>query len=81
MKRSVLRASEIGAFLYCKRAWWYQRQGLVSENESAMLEGTFTHQAHARKVLAARLLRLLGWALLAAALMVVAVGLTLTVLN
>lgn len=81
MKRSVLRASEIGAFLYCKRAWWYQRQGLVSENESAMLEGTFTHQAHARKVLAARLLRLLGWALLAAALMAVAVGLTLTVLN
>ena len=81
MKRSVLRASEIGAFLYCKRAWWYQRQGLASENESAMLEGTFTHQAHARQVLAARLLRLLGWALLAAALMAVAVGLTLTVVN
>jgi hypothetical protein len=53
----------------------------ASEKESAMLEGTFTHQAHARTVLAARLLRLLGWALLAAALMAVAVGLTLTVLN
>ncbi len=81
MKRSVLRASEIGAFLYCKRAWWYQRQGLVSENESAMLDGVFTHQAHARQVLAARLLRLLGWALLAAALVVAAVSLTLTLLG
>ncbi|MFN7037885.1 MAG: hypothetical protein ACK4SN_16110 [Bellilinea sp.] len=81
MKRSVLRASEIGAFLYCKRAWWYQRQGLISENESAMLDGAFTHQAHARQVLAARLLRLLGWALLAAALIVAAVSLTLTLLG
>jgi CRISPR/Cas system-associated exonuclease Cas4 (RecB family) len=73
----TLRASEIGAYLYCKRAWWYQRQGLPSENEAALLEGTLTHRAHARGVLTARLLRLLGWLLLSAALVALAVGLTL----
>ncbi|MEN4010434.1 MAG: hypothetical protein AB1453_08825 [Chloroflexota bacterium] len=77
----ALRASEIGAYLYCKRAWWYQRQGLPSENEPAMLEGTLTHRAHARGVLSARLLRLLGWLLLIAALVSLAVGLTLLLLD
>jgi len=27
----VLRASELGSYLYCARAWWYQRQGVPSE--------------------------------------------------
>ena len=72
-----IRASEIGAFLYCKRAWWYQAQGLESQNQQELASGSAFHVEHGRKVLAAGLLRLGGWALLALGLIVLVVLLTL----
>mgnify|MGYP001219783936 CR=1 FL=1 len=46
----VIKASELGSFLYCQRAWWYQLQGEPSANQSAMESGTQRHQIHARRV-------------------------------
>ncbi len=53
----VLRASELGSYLYCARAWWYQRLGVPSENQAELKTGTNFHQQHARGVLHSFLLR------------------------
>jgi len=59
-----IRASEIGAYLYCARAWWYQQKGVPSTNQAEMIAGTEIHQQHGRQVLAAGLLRVLAVILL-----------------
>jgi hypothetical protein len=73
----TIKASEIGSFLFCQRAWWYREQGVVPENQKELLSGSTFHQQHGRKLLAARLLRLAGWTLLLLALITAAVVLTL----
>ena len=60
----VIRASEIGSYLYCRRAWWYRKQGVESDNQSELATGTALHRQHGRKVLAAGLLRTFGLLLL-----------------
>jgi hypothetical protein len=64
----TIRASEIGVFLYCRRAWWYQQQGARSENQAELAAGSELHRRHGRKVLAAGLLRTAAMVLLLAAL-------------
>lgn len=73
----VLRASEIGAYLYCHRAWWYQLQGIESENKAEMAAGGSFHHAQGTKVLTGTLLRIAGWGLLLAAFVILAVALTI----
>ena len=69
----IIRASEIGTYLYCHRAWWYQRQGLPSENQAELASGSELHREHGRKVLVAGLLRALAMILLLAALVLLTV--------
>jgi len=65
---SIIRASDIGTYLYCRRAWWYRKQGVESENRAEMATGTELHRKHGRKVLAAGLLRTLSLVLFLIAL-------------
>lgn len=67
-----IRASEIGSYLFCARAWWYQVQGVESANQAEMAGGTELHHVHGRQVLAARITRLMALILLLAALMLLA---------
>ena len=64
----VTRASDIGNYLYCRRAWWYKKQGVESENKAELAAGTELHHKHGRKVLAASLARTVGLILLLVAL-------------
>ena len=65
---SVIRSSDIGNYLYCRRAWWYRKQGFESENQTELVAGTELHRQHGRKVLAASLSRSVGMVLLFVAL-------------
>ena len=73
----IIRASEIGSYLYCKRAWGYHNQGFESQNKTELSEGSAFHQEHGRQVLLAGFFRLAGWALLLVALVLAVIWLTL----
>ena len=77
----ILRASEVGSYLYCKRAWWYRRQGVESENQAELAGGTDLHAAHGRKVVAAGLLQIAGYALLLLAILLLVAAVTTSLLR
>jgi hypothetical protein len=62
--------------LYCRRAWWYRKQGVESGNQTELAGGTAIHIQHGRKVMAAGLLQIAGYVLLLAAITLVVVELT-----
>jgi len=64
----VIRSSDIGNYMYCRRAWWYRKQGYESANQAELASGTELHRKHGRKVLLAGLLRILAFLLLLVAL-------------
>ena len=76
MKKGTIRASEIGSFLYCRRAWWYASQGTESTNQDQLDWGQRYHQRHSRTVLKAGCLRFVGYGLLLGAFVSWAVYLT-----
>lgn len=64
----LVRASEVGQYAYCARAWWLARvKGHRSTNVAALERGTARHRAHGRAVEGYHLLRLAAWGLLLAA--------------
>lgn len=67
-RRRTLRASEIGAYIFCQRAWWYQSTGQPSENEPDLAAGTQLHDRHGQAALETGCLRTLAYALLLLAL-------------
>ena len=69
----AIRASDIGSYLYCRRAWWYRRNGFESINQAELAAGTDLHRAHGRKVIAAGLYRTLAMVILLIALVLLAV--------
>jgi CRISPR/Cas system-associated exonuclease Cas4 (RecB family) len=68
----VIRASEIGNYLYCRRAWWYRKQGFKSENQAELASGTELHRRHGRQVIASGLTRTVAIVLLLTALILLA---------
>lgn len=64
----TVRASEIGVYLYCRRAWWYQRQGIENINQPELAAGKALHERHGQRVMAAGCLSTLAWLLLLAGL-------------
>ena len=66
---AVIRSSEIGNYLYCRRAWWYRKQGIVSDNRAELAAGTQLHQKHGRQVLVSLFTRTIGLILFVAAIL------------
>jgi CRISPR/Cas system-associated exonuclease Cas4 (RecB family) len=64
----TVRASEVGSYLFCARAWWYGQQGVESTNQAELTAGTEIHRQHGRAVIVFGLTRTLATILLLAAL-------------
>jgi hypothetical protein len=73
-RTDTIRASEIGAYLFCRRAWWYRRTGVKPQNQAELVAGTRLHTRHGRTVFSAGLYRWAGYAVLLAALTLLAVS-------
>ncbi|MEX1247492.1 MAG: hypothetical protein WEA61_03350 [Anaerolineales bacterium] len=70
MDRQWIKASEIGEYLYCQRAWWYRLQDAANANMAELSLGALAHVRHGRG------LRLASWQrLVAMVLIMVAMGL------
>ena len=68
----VIRASEIGEYIYCHRAWWLGRvKGIENANRGQMDAGVVRHRAHGQTVQRAEFLQRTGLVL---ALFAVAIG-------
>lgn len=66
--RRVIRASEIGEYVFCHRAWWlHQARGIESANRAQMNAGIERHAAHGRAVQRADWLRRVAIVLVALA--------------
>ena len=72
----VIRASEIGRYVYCAHAWWLGSvQGLPSAHEREMAAGKAAHRHHGRRVRTSLRLNRLAVAVLLMAALVGAVWL------
>lgn len=69
----TLRASEIAVYVYCQRAWWYQKSGVPSENIAELAHGSALHAQHSRETARITCLQVTGYGLLLAALVSVVV--------
>ena len=64
----IIRSSDNGTYLYCRRSWWYKKQGIESVNQTELAAGTELHAKHGRQVLASGITRTLALILLMIAL-------------
>jgi CRISPR/Cas system-associated exonuclease Cas4 (RecB family) len=75
---TIVRASELGEYVYCARAWWLRHeQGVASRNLAALQSGSAAHDRHGRDVASAVTQRRLAFLL---ALVGVAVAIVAMVL-
>ncbi len=59
-----VKASEIGTYVYCQRAWWYQVHGYRPENQADLARGKDDHAQHSNVVASINILQALAMALL-----------------
>ncbi|MFN8490519.1 MAG: hypothetical protein U0350_23220 [Caldilineaceae bacterium] len=68
--RSLVRASDIGAWAFCQRAWWLAHvQGVTPHNQVQLQQGKVAHVAHGQAVIRSVRLRQIGVWLLALGLL------------
>ncbi len=66
----IIRASEIGQYLFCARAWWLGSvEGVPSAHREEMDAGESVHRQHGRQVRVAITLHRIAWALITLALL------------
>jgi CRISPR/Cas system-associated exonuclease Cas4 (RecB family) len=71
----IIRASEVGEYVYCARAWWLRRvAGLEPAGRERRELGTALHRRHGRALAGSRMLVALGAALALAALLILLSG-------
>ena len=76
----IIRSSDIGTYIYCRRSWWYKKQGVESVNQTELAAGTELHAKHGRQVLASGISRTLALILLMIALVMLVAYCTIQIL-
>jgi CRISPR/Cas system-associated exonuclease Cas4 (RecB family) len=72
---AVIRASEVGEYVYCARAWWLRRvEGLEPAGSARRAAGVVQHTRYARIVRLSRLLLFAAAGLLLAGLVLLGVA-------
>jgi CRISPR/Cas system-associated exonuclease Cas4 (RecB family) len=72
----IIRASEVGEYIYCARAWWLRRvAGLEPAGRERRSRGVVLHRRYGQTVIASRLLLLIAGLLLGVALLLILAGL------
>ena len=65
----LIRASEVGEYQYCRRAWWLRAvEGLTPDNRERLQAGSVLHSRHGRRVTASTVLLVAGLLVLATSL-------------
>jgi hypothetical protein len=72
----LIRASEIGAFAFCERAWGYAARGEPSERQPEIEAGQHYHARRLHHVTWSRMIRRIGIACLIMAAAALAIVLT-----
>jgi len=71
----IIRASEMGEYVFCARAWWLRRvAGLEPAGHERREMGTALHHRHGRAMAGSRALLVLGGLLAVAALVLILLG-------
>lgn len=71
----IIRASEMGEYVYCARAWWLRRvAGLEPAGRERREMGTVLHHRHGRAVAGSRALLALAGLLVVTALALMLLG-------
>jgi CRISPR/Cas system-associated exonuclease Cas4 (RecB family) len=65
----IIRASEIGTYQFCNRAWWYQLKGYEPDNQAELAGGSEIHEKHSRVVVASNCLQVFAYASLLLAIL------------
>ncbi|MBN1230415.1 MAG: hypothetical protein JXA19_00970 [Anaerolineales bacterium] len=68
MSSKTIRASEIGTYLFCNKAWWYQKKGVKSSNENELLSGTSIHEKHSKIMRTIGCMQVIGYTLFLASI-------------
>lgn len=76
----TIRASEVSAYVFCNRAWSYQRKGVETLNQAELAAGTDVHHRHSQAVVTAGCLRTVAILVLLSAIVLLAIHLTLQIL-
>lgn len=72
--RPLVRASEIGLWAYCHRAWWLASvQGAAHQNPQRLTRGAEQHAFHSKRMLHAQRIQRIGlWLFLLALILLIA---------
>ncbi len=78
----VIRASEVGLYVYCTRAWWLgQVEGYRPVDQATLEAGQAAHQAHGQAVVSYHRLQQVAYVLLGLTLVVGLILLAVTMLK
>jgi hypothetical protein len=60
-RKDYVRASALGEYVFCARAWWLRREGVEpTRGGEARAAGTRWHEGHGRSVARAKRLRIVA---------------------